>query len=104
RRTRRRDGLEAHDNLPSVYARCPRRSGRKSGYVRRQFFGGLSPLRGPSASVVADKQPSGIGRHKTSLAAAPFASSQPPALVDVTLCAHLADLDGNAVAAVRRGG
>src|SRR5262245_60738691 len=41
------------ENLPSVGARCPRRSGRKSGYVRRQFFGGLSPLRGPLASATA---------------------------------------------------
>src|SRR5262245_28372194 len=40
-------------NLPSVGARSPRRSGWKSGYVRWQFFGGLSPLRGPLASATA---------------------------------------------------
>src|SRR6266545_2442506 len=39
-------------NLPSVCARRPRVSGRKSGYVGWQF-GGLSPLRGPLAAVAA---------------------------------------------------
>src|SRR5215211_6749538 len=41
------------ENLPSIGARCPRISGRKSGYVKRQL-GGLSPLRGPLAAVAAD--------------------------------------------------
>jgi hypothetical protein len=40
-------------NLPSVCARCPRISGWKSGYDRLATFGGLSPLRGPSATAAA---------------------------------------------------
>src|SRR5262245_45639238 len=40
-------------NLPSVCARCPRSSGRKSGYDQRAIFGGLRPLRGPLATVAA---------------------------------------------------
>src|SRR5712691_11070593 len=54
--------------LPSVCARRPQISGRKSGYVERQFFGGLSPLRGPSATVAAEKEHSEIVSHSASAA------------------------------------
>src|SRR5262245_51398103 len=110
------------ENLPSVGARCPHRSGRKSGCVRRHFFGGLSPLRGPLASATAgssiakppphDKRLRALGatagtpvprrRERDGPLVPVPASSQPPALVDVALRAHLADLNGDAVSPVGR--